>query len=146
MNAGVRTALVFALAALLWLPVLGATEPAGDQQTAGRIVGRVFLDENANATFEECDCDCALADIPVRLYQDHCGGLILQTAKTDAEGYFHFDGLEAGDYCVMPRPKTICEGFKPTKSMTQKVHVEAGATTEAEWFAFDHFLDRNDSQ
>jgi hypothetical protein len=110
----------------------------------GGITGRVFLDENADTFFEDCDCDCGLEHIPVRLYRNDCGGLIVQTAKTDAEGYFHFDGLEPGPYCLMPDIKMICEGYQPTKSIMQKVEVKAGERVEAEWFAYDHFTDIND--
>jgi hypothetical protein len=110
----------------------------------GGITGRVFLDENADAFFQECDCDCGLEHIPIRLYRDSCGGLIVQTARTNAEGFFHFDGLEPGPYCLMPDLKMICEGYQPTKSITQKVVVKAGEKTEAEWFGYDHFVDIND--
>ncbi|MCU0989773.1 MAG: hypothetical protein MUE63_09390 [Xanthomonadales bacterium] len=135
---------IFTIITLLLLPCAGAAANPADPQQAGGITGRVFLDENADTEFKECDCDCGMDDIPVRLYRDHCGGLIVQTAHTDAEGYFHFAGLDPGDYCVMPMPKFICEGFQPTKSITQKVTVKPGETVKAEWFGFDHFLDVNE--
>jgi hypothetical protein len=126
------------LVAILLFPCAGL---AAEKQQLGGITGRVFLDENADTEFRECDCDCGMEHIPVRLYQGSCGGLISRTATTNAEGYFHFDGLEPGDYCLMPVPKFICEGYQPTKPITQKVRVEPGETVEAEWFGFDHFLD-----
>lgn len=135
---------VLAIIAVLLLPWAGTAANPADKQPAGGITGRVFLDENADTEFKECDCDCGMDNIAIRLYQDHCGGLIIQTARTDAEGYFHFDGLDPGDYCLMPMPKFICEGYQPTKSITQKVEVKPGQTVEAEWFGFDHFLDVNE--
>jgi hypothetical protein len=137
----------------LFLPFLvaiflfsGMVNGAGGDRSAemGGITGRVFLDENADTFFKDCDCDCGLEHIPIRLYRNDCGGLIVQTAKTDAEGYFHFDGLEPGPYCLMPDIKMICEGYQPTKSITQKVEVKAGEQVEAEWFGYDHFIDIND--
>jgi hypothetical protein len=127
---------------LLYGPVLADAENRAGG--TGGITGRVFLDENADAFFKECDCDCGLEQIPIRLYRDTCGGLIVQTARTDAEGFFHFDGLEPGPYCLMPDIKMICEGYQPTRSITQKVVVKAGERVEAEWFGYDHFVDIND--
>ena len=115
-----------------------------EASSTGSISGRVFLDGNADAFFKECDCDCGLEHIPVRLYREGCGGLIVQTARTDSEGFFHFDGLEPGPYCLMPDVKMICEGYQPTRSITQKVVVKAGERVEAEWFAYDHFVDINE--
>jgi len=130
------------VAILLFPCPLFGDEDVQSQETGG-LIGRVFLDENADTFFKECDCDCALEGIPVRLYQNNCGGLIIQTVRTDAEGYFHYKRLEPGDYCVMPEVKLICEGYQPTKSITQKVEVKPGETTKVEWFAFDHFFDIN---
>jgi hypothetical protein len=135
---------VFVLAAMLVVPALGITSGATGQTPNGGISGRVFLDENADTEFRECDCDCGMEAIPVRLYRGHCGGLIIQTAHTDKDGYFHFNGLEADDYCLMPMPKLICEGYQPTKPITQNVRVRPGEVTETEWFGFDHFLDINE--
>jgi hypothetical protein len=119
-------------------------DPDTPDGSTGSIAGRVFLDENADAFFQDCDCDCGLEHIPVRLYRESCGGLIVQTARTDSDGFFHFLELEPGSYCLMPDVKMICEGYQPTKSITQKVVVKAGERTEAEWFAYDHFVDIND--
>ena len=133
----------FAVILLLLVPCAGVAAKAAAQAPGG-ITGRVYLDENADTEFRECDCDCGMENIPVRLYRDHCGGLITQTAHTDAEGWFHFARLEPGTYCLMPTPKFICEGYQPTNSITQNVQVKPGETTEAEWFGFDHFLDVKD--
>jgi hypothetical protein len=135
---------ILVMIAVLLFPCLGIADQAPGKQDTGDITGRVFLDENADTVFEACDFDHELQDIPVRLYRDHCGGLIIQTVKTDEQGYFHFRGLEPGDYCLMPDAKMICEGYQTTKSLTQKVQVKAGEEVEAEWFAFDHFIDINE--
>jgi hypothetical protein len=129
------------------LPLIGMLLVSGavlGEKNGGGIHGRVFLDENADTYLRDCDCDCGLEAIAVRLYEDRCAGLIIQTARTDKDGFFHFNGLEPGGYCVTPDIKMLCEGFQPTKPITQKVLVQAGEITEAEWFAFDHFLDIND--
>jgi hypothetical protein len=138
---GLIGVLAAALFAMLLLPCAWAADTLAGKQQPGGITGRVFLDENADTEFRECDCDCGMENIPVRLYQGGCGGLITRTATTNPEGYFHFDGVEPGDYCLMPVPKFICEGYQPTKPITQKVRVKPGETVEAEWFGFDHFLD-----
>jgi hypothetical protein len=138
-----RTHALIIIASLMLSGLAMADEAPGNQDT-GSITGRVFLDENADTFFEECDCDCGVKDIPVRLYKDRCAGLILQTAKTDEHGYFHFKALEPGGYCVMPDAKMICEGFQPTKSITQRVQVKPGEDVEAEWFGLDHFTDINE--
>ncbi|MGD2127902.1 MAG: SdrD B-like domain-containing protein [Lysobacterales bacterium] len=121
--------------------VIGAVHAAA---SAGNITGRVFLDENADTYFKECDCDCSLEDIPIRLYRDRCAGLIVQTVKTDKEGHFHFLRLEPGRYCVMPHVDMMCTGFQATTPITQEVDVKAGETVEAPWFGFDHYLDTNE--
>ena len=139
-----NTLKVFSMAAVLALACTGFGGMAWGQGHTGGISGRVFLDENADAYFEECECDCELANVPIRLYRDRCAGLIVQTVKTDKDGYFHFTALEPGDYCVMPQVKMICEGFQPTTPITRRVRVEPGEVTEAEWFGFDHFFDTND--
>jgi hypothetical protein len=107
----------------------------------GAIAGRVFLDENADTEFQDCDCDCGIENIPIRLYRGTCGGLIVQTVKTDAEGFYLFPRIDPGNYCLMPEIKINCEGYLPTKSVTQKVAVKAGETTQVEWFAYDHYLE-----
>jgi len=135
---------IFVIASALLAPCLGLTSGSAAAPQVGGIVGRVFLDENADTVFRECDCDCGMEAIPVRLYRGHCGGLIIQTARTDKEGFFRFNDLEADDYCLMPMPKLICEGYQPTKPITQKVRVRAGEVAETGWFGFDHFLDINE--
>ena len=137
-------AMAFVITALLLVSGAGMTAAFAAQDQHGGIVGRVFLDENADTEFKECDCDCGMEAIPVRLYRGGCGGLIMQTAHTNKEGYFKFNDLEAGDYCLLPMPKLICEGFQPTKPITQIVRVRPGEIVEAEWFGFDHFLDINE--
>ena len=52
--------------------------------------------------------------------------------------------LKPGDYCVSPKIKTICEGYKPTTPIQQKVTLLAGETVEIPWFGFDNNLDIRD--
>lgn len=128
--------------------ILLAVLLAGCDQSAplepGALTGRVYLDENANAECEECDCDFFLEGITIQLYEGNCGGVATQTIETDAEGIFIFTGLTPGEYCVSPKVKTICEGFKPTTPIQQKITVLAAETVEVPWFGFDNNLDIRD--
>lgn len=110
----------------------------------GGITGRVYLDENANAECEECDCDFYLEDIEVELYRGQCIDIWTQLAYTDVEGIYNFTELEPGTYCVTPNVKTICEGFQATTPIMQTVEVLSGETIEVPWFGFDHYLDHNE--
>lgn len=131
----------FFLAALSLLVAPLVVNTAFAAPDTGAIAGRVFLDENADTVFQDCDCDCGIENIPIRLYRGTCGGLIVQTVKTDAEGFYLFPKIDPGNYCLMPEIKINCEGYLPTKSVTQKVAVKAGETTQVEWFAYDHYLE-----
>ena len=115
-----------------------------DIEQPGGISGRVYLDEDANEVFEECDCDCVMEDVTIQLYPDRCSGQFLQITKTDENGYYLFEDLTPGEYCVMPKVKLICEGYQPTTSITQRVQVVSGEIVEADWFGFDHHFDVNE--
>ena len=128
---------------LLVLTGCGALKAQADQEP-GKITGRVWLDENADATCDECDCEFYLEDIPIRLYEAPCGDLILKTVNTNAEGVFTFSDLEPGSYCVMPNIKLICEGYQATTPIQQTAEVQAGETVELDWFGFDHHFDVNE--
>ena len=110
----------------------------------GTVTGRIYLDENANAECEVCDCDFYLEGIQIQIYEGNCGGTPHQTVTTNEEGIFIFAGLPPGDYCLSPKIKTICEGYKPTTPIQQKVTLLAGETVEAPWFGFDNNLDIRD--
>jgi len=110
----------------------------------GAITGRVFLDENADAECDVCDCDFYLEGIVIQLYEGNCGGTIHQTTVTDEEGIFTFSDLTPGEYCVSPKVKTICEGYQPTTPIQQKATVISEETVEVPWFGFDNNLDIND--
>ena len=107
----------------------------------GTITGRVFLDENANAEGEVCDCDWYMEGVEIQLYEGNCGGVAQQSVYTDSEGIFNFTEIAPGDYCVTPKIKTICEGFKPTTPIQQKVTLDPGMILEVPWFGFDNNLD-----
>ena len=63
--------IVSAMAAMTLFSLTVVAGGASGTPDTGSITGRVFLDENADAVFKECDCDCGLEDIPVRLYRDN---------------------------------------------------------------------------
>ena len=115
-----------------------------EKQDPGTVTGRVYLDENANSECEVCDCDFYLEGIQIQIYEGNCGGTPHETVVTDEEGIFTFSDLTPGDYCVSPKIKTICEGYKPTTPIQQKVTVPAGETVEIPWFGFDNNLDIRD--
>lgn len=133
-------ALVLLLLAALLLIVLAGCATQEDL-APGDITGRVYLDENADAECDVCDCDFYLEGIEILLYEGTCGGVIHETTTTDAEGVFNFSDLTPGEYCVTPRVKTICEGYKPTTPIQQKTAVLAGETVEVPWFGFDNNLE-----
>lgn len=137
-------ALAVLLLAVLSLMLLAGCAPEEDT-TPGNITGRVYLDENADAECDICDCDFYMEEIEILLYEGACGGVIHETTYSDAEGIFNFSDLQPGDYCVTPRVKTICEGYKPTTPIQQKIVVIAGETVEAPWFGFDNNLESSDS-
>jgi len=134
-----------ALIALLTLgSILLASCSLTDQNVvSGEITGRVFLDNNADSECDTCDCDFYLEGIVIRLYKGNCGGLVRQSTETDSEGVYTFIDLPPGEYCVYPKVKTICEGYKPTTPIQQKVVVVSGEMVEAPWFGFDYNLDIN---
>lgn len=125
------------------LLVLVFTGCSSTQDPPGNITGRVYLDEDADAECDVCGCDFYLEGIKIRLYRDNCTGLIHQTVETDAEGIFIFEDLNPGQYCVSPKVKMICDGYKATTPIQQKVVVVSNETVEAPWFGFDNNLDIN---
>lgn len=131
---------LFILTATLMILALAGCgqEPPGEP---GTITGRVYLDENANAECDICDCDWYMEGITIQLYEGNCGGVVHQTAETNEEGIFNFSELSPGEYCISPKIKTICEGFKPTTPIQQKVSLDPGMTVEVPWFGFDNNLD-----
>ena len=134
--------ILFAVIAILALTIVGCgkSEPA----EPGTITGRVYLDENADAECDICDCDFYLEGIVIQIYEGNCGGVVHQTDETDEEGIFQFSSMAPGDYCVSPKVKTICEGYKPTTPIQQKVSLASGETAEVPWFGFDNNLDIRD--
>jgi len=137
----ITPALIFILAlAMILLVGCSTTE---QNVPPGEITGRVYLDDDANSECDECGCDFYLEGIVIQLYKGNCGGVIHQTIETDADGIFKFIDLSPGEYCVSPKVKTICEGYKPTTPIQQKVVVVSGDSVEAPWFGFDYNLDLN---
>ena len=132
--------LVLLLLAGLSLILLAGCAPE-EEAAPGSLTGRVYLDKNANAECEVCDCDFYLENIEILLYEGACGGVIHETTVTDSEGVFNFVDLKPGDYCVTPRVKTICEGYKPTTPIQQKTNVLSGIITEVPWFGFNNNLE-----
>ena len=132
---------VFALVMMATLLALvGCTQETPEP---GTITGRVYLDDDADAECDICDCDFYLEGITIQIYEGNCGGTVHQTVVTDEEGIFTFVEIRPGDYCVTPKVKTICEGYQPTTPIQQKAAVGSGETIELPWFGFDNNLDIN---
>jgi hypothetical protein len=123
------------------LALVGCSQEPPDP---GTITGRVYLDEDADAECDICDCDFYLEGITIQIYEGNCGGTVHQTVITDEEGIFTFSDVTPGDYCITPKIKTICEGYNPTTPIQQKVALGSGETVEVPWFGFDNNLDIND--
>lgn len=122
--------------ALLSLQCCG---PKIDESQTGSIAGRVYFDENAN---EECeDCECGIAEVTISLYEEVCGGVLVQMIKTDAEGYFTFYQVSPGAYCVYSGLEPTCDGFLPTTSVSHVVELAQGEEVELEWFGYDLYID-----
>lgn len=113
---------------------------ASTSEDPGSITGKVFLDADADSECDVCDCDFYLEGIVIRLYEGNCSGLIHQTTETDADGAFVFDSLAPGEYCVTPKVKMICEGYRPTTPIQQKVTVVSNEAVDAPWFGFKNNL------
>ena len=134
---------VLIIALMLGCILLASCSLTDQNVVPGGITGRVFLDNNADSECDTCDCDFYLEGIVIRLYKGNCGGLVRQSTETDSEGVYTFTDLPPGEYCVYPKVKTICEGYKPTTPIQQKVVVVSGEMVEAPWFGFDYNLDIN---
>lgn len=106
-------------------------------QEPGSISGRLYLDENSN---QECDCECGLEAIKVRLFRETCSGGFIETAITNQEGYFSFVNLPAGEYCVFPEISFSCEGFFPTDGINRSVTVKPGENLTVEWFSYETYV------
>ena len=104
----------------------------------GSITGRVYFDENSN---KECDCECGIEDIKIRIYKNSCAESIFQSVDSDEEGYFIFDDLEAGTYCIYPNIPFTCEGFTPTTGINRIIEIKPGESIEAEWFSYEKYVD-----
>ena len=56
------------------ISLLVITGCSSEQEPPGNITGRVYLDEDADAECDVCDCDFYLEDVQIRLYRDNCTG------------------------------------------------------------------------
>ena len=115
---------------------LAACMPVADSRPAS-ISGGVYFDCDKDG---ECGEDeTGIADMYVRLYYGACGENMVQTHKTDKNGYCTFSGLEPGEYCIFPdfELKTCGYGGNfPTTAITRHVTLESGMQAELERFGF----------
>jgi hypothetical protein len=114
---------------------------APDQITLGEITGRVYFDQNADKDCEECEC--GIEDVRINLFEGTCSGTAGQSILTDADGYFTFISLPAGDYCIFADLAPTCDGYQPTTSISQQVVLGPGESLELDGFGFDTYVDSN---
>lgn len=108
----------------------------------GSISGRVYFDENADT---ECDeCECGLEEVEIRLYLGSCGKTLIQTVKTNEEGYFIFEDVAPDNYCVYSDLSITCDGYLPTTSISRETELNPGENIELEWFGYDLYIDIED--
>ncbi|MBI3158994.1 MAG: hypothetical protein HYZ26_05290 [Chloroflexi bacterium] len=133
---------------LIWtIPLvlaMAACQPASQPPETGEIIGGVYCDQNANG-----DCDCAeqgFSDIRIHLYADACGGQILQSVMTSADGSFQFADLQPGQYCVFVDIQPMCggvAGYDLTTGISRAVLVKANHTHELLWFGLTPVMRSN---
>ena len=104
----------------------------------GTLSGRLYFDENSD---EECDCECGVDNIDIRLYQDNCTGTFSQSIKSDEDGYYQFTDLTPGQYCIYPDISFSCEGFISTNGINRVVELKAGEEIEVEWFSYEIYFE-----
>jgi hypothetical protein len=109
----------------------------------GAITGRVYFDKNINESCEECEC--GIEKIQIRLYQDTCAGEELGAVITDEDGYFSFEKLKPGSYCVFSDLSPSCDdGYLPTTPVSQIVEVGVDERVEIEGFGYGPYLEVNE--
>ena len=129
---------------IVWLAIFLAACSANATEAPvapSSITGRIFFDTNADT---ECqDCECGLSNIHVELYTGECYGPEYQTIKSDQEGYFTFNDVAPGQYCVVSALDITCDGYIPTSATSQEIEVLPGQQIEIEWFSYDLYIDTN---
>jgi peroxidase len=90
------------------------------------ISGTVFNDVNQDGKRQQGDV--GLAGIMVRLLDD--AGAMLQTTRTDAQGNYHFTGLDLGDYSVR---ETVPSGAKNTSAVKVDASITKGMDVRADF-------------
>lgn len=96
-----------------------AAAPAG----AGAIGGAVYFDANGNGQRDFGEAGVAGAAVTVRDAATQ-GGVYQQSIVTTADGFFYFDGLDAGDYTVS---ETDVAGYVSTTAGVLNVTVGSSA-------------------
>lgn len=107
----------------------------------GTITGRIFCDCN-----QDGDCnqnELGLPDARVRLYSQQCTGTPLQTVTTDAQGFFTFEGVQPGQYCVIPDIDPVCGGYAghmPTTDISRIIDLTSKEVLDLVWFGYTPYV------
>ncbi|MCP4140378.1 MAG: hypothetical protein GY755_08835 [Chloroflexi bacterium] len=126
------------LAILLLSSCVGDPKAEYAKKELGSLSGRLFFDENSN---KECDCECGVDNIDIRLYQDNCTGTFSRSIKSDEDGYYKFVDVAPGQYCIYPDISFSCEGFMSTNGINRVVKLKAGEDIEVEWFSYEIYFE-----
>ena len=87
---------------LTLLPVILVPLPPTSTPTlpppSGKVTGVLWEDWDEDQTID--GSEPRLYPIPVWLYSGYCGSATSSMIKTDSNGWYHFENLKAGDYCL----------------------------------------------
>ncbi len=131
-----RTLLIgiaLALFVIVSLVACGVEDPL-----SASINGSVYFDENSD---EDCDCECGIPSVSIRLYREVCGGELLEVIHTDADGNYIFENLAAGSYCIFSDLDPQCNGFMATTSISYSIDLGPSEIAELEGFGYNLFVD-----
>ena len=128
-----RKLTILILLTLLALAACSSADPAD-----ASISGQVYFDENSD---EDCDCECGIPDVRIMLYDGPCGGELLEVLHTDSEGFYTFDGLSAGSYCVFSDLDPQCNGYIATTRLSYSVDLEASQQAALDGFGYNLFVE-----
>ncbi|HEX4590220.1 MAG TPA: SdrD B-like domain-containing protein, partial [Gemmataceae bacterium] len=83
-------------------------------QVRGLITGHVYTDTNGNGKFDTGEP--VFAGVTVEVLDENAGGAIIASTTTDANGFYQFRSLQAGDYKVVAltnQPGTVITTGQP---------------------------------
>lgn len=105
----------------------------------GWITGQVWKDQNANSVNDKGDQ--TYSGVTVKLGIGACSSTGAGSVITDAGGFFQFDNLQPGTYCVTVDIQETCgTNSIPTTPIMRTVTVPPGASVDAGLFGFAPYI------